>query len=164
MSGIPKSSSQEDLDKTAWAARYLSCGNEIQKSLCAPNLYNGTCWIERDDFTPLKEQGTSIPSRTSWHPGNRVHQLNGRILAFTLLKALHEVLTEWSETEGQVLPDEAWHITAYYDNIRRKVTELSPSKSGKCSHLAKYGFEFLCKVPFKVSACPRRQFGNLISV
>jgi len=33
--------------------------------------------------------------------------------------------------EGNVLPDEAWHVTAYYDNIRNKVTNLDPSL-GNC--------------------------------
>jgi hypothetical protein len=50
-----------------------------------------------------------------------VHQLQGRVLAFIVTYALHEALTEWMQAPNYELPDEAWHVTAYYKNIHDKV-------------------------------------------
>jgi hypothetical protein len=74
--GVPetKSSKREDLSKLPWMARFLRCDPEL-KTFCRENEYNGTCWIERDDYTPKTKQKPAPGGRASWHPGNRVSSL-----------------------------------------------------------------------------------------
>lgn len=110
----------------------------------------GNCWWERDDFTPPTKQGTP-QGRAKWHPGNRKHQVTGRVLAFTLLSALSEVLKMWNNSNNYVLGDDAWHVTAYYDNIRRKLTALGPDV-GFCNKYAEKDLDFVCQYPMKVSS------------
>jgi hypothetical protein len=150
--GIPQAQTVEDLANTVWAARYLSCADDIKKDFCGKNkLYNGTCWIDREDYTPTTKQNIAPGGRAGWHPGNRHHQLSGRVLAFTLLKALHEVLTTWSEAQGQIMPDEAWHLTKYYETIRSNVIGIAP-KNSPCYQLKdlEEGYAKFCYLPMKV--------------
>ena len=134
----------------------------------------GKCWVDRDDFTPSNRQ-SSVPEgrgessrnldrspthffirltralpqkKATWHPGNRVHQLTGRVIAFTILTALREVLEEWNEADGYVLEDSSWHVTAYYDDMRERV---SNSPGGRCGELKKVSLGFACRYPVKVS-------------
>ena len=160
MTGIGKAETVADLEKIPWAARFMRCGDEIRADYCKHAKYNGTCWISRPDYTPENAQDEVPGGRAGWHPGNREHQLVGRTLAFTLLSALYDALDMWSNTEGQVLPDDAWHVTSYYDNIRTKVLNLDPSV-GSC-------YEYpdsrslptaVCKYPMRVSYLKRR-FGS----
>jgi hypothetical protein len=147
--GLPFASTVEELENTPWAARYMACHADIKKDFCDPAKYNGTCWIDRTDFTPTTPQKKVPSGRAGWHPGHREHQLTGRVLAFTLLKALREVLEMWSQAENQVLPDDKWHVAAYYENIRKKVLLVDPDESG-CGELKKHNLEFFCKHPFQV--------------
>ena len=56
MSGIPKAEMIQDFDNIKWAARYMSCSNELS-SECKKYRYNGTCWLERPDgFSPPTPQ------------------------------------------------------------------------------------------------------------
>jgi hypothetical protein len=154
MSGIPEVDEFDQLDKEPYARRYLNCGTEIKRTHCQPNFFNSVCWIDRDDFTPAKEQSPHPGSQTGWHPGNQFHQLTGRVIAFTLLKALHDGLTTWSQAEGQVLPDEAWHVTEYYTTMRKKVKDLDPAVTACGTFAESAGMEpFLCTVPFQVGDC-----------
>jgi hypothetical protein len=99
------------------------------------NQYNGTCWLDRvndtsglvqlvqdgNGYTPTTQQKPEPGGRASWHPGNHNHQLQGRTLAFVVLLALHEALMDWKHAPNYELPDDAWHVTAYYKNIHDKV-------------------------------------------
>jgi hypothetical protein len=161
MTGIPEVEEFDLLEKEPYARRYLRCGTEIKKTHCQPNFFNSVCWIDRDDFTPAKEQLSHPGSQTGWHPGNRFHQLTGRVISFTLLKALHDALTTWSQVDGQVLPDEAWHVTEYYNAMRQKVKNLDPAVTACGAFVESAGMEpFLCQVPFQVGVCPLFEFGK----
>jgi hypothetical protein len=83
------------------------------KGLC--RHYEGECWIDRPDFTPTKaeEDGSG-----RWHPGNLSHQIRGRA-RFPILKALHDN-HHVGRSPDYALPDGAWHVTDYYDNIQSK--------------------------------------------
>jgi hypothetical protein len=146
--GIPKGGSYEEINKMPWAAQYVSCTSEFS-SICRQNEYNGTCWIDRDDYTPTTKQQKEPGGRAKWHPGNRKHQVRGRVLAFTFLQALKEVLEVWNGAEGYELPDDAWHVTAHYKNIRTKVAALGP-EVGWCSEYETKGLGFLCNYPMQV--------------
>jgi len=69
------------------------------------------CWSDWDDLTPPTKQGR-MGGRARWHPGNRLHQVTDRVLGYTILTALHEVLTLWKEADEYILSDEDWHGTA----------------------------------------------------
>jgi hypothetical protein len=159
-SGLPLAETVEDLDGIVWAAKYMRCSTDIGQSFCRPNEYNGTCWIDRPDYTPTQTQSIHPGGRASWHPGNRAHQLTGRVIAMLLLQATHEVLVTWSQTGGQLMPDEAWHLTGYYENIRTKVMAIKPEDS-PCYSLQKdfpnSGFENFCKYPMKVRTRTEQQ-------
>lgn len=147
--GVPTAQSYEEIQAMPWAAQYVNCNGEL-KQICRKNEYNGTCWIERDDFTPVTTQKNEPGGRASWHPGNRKHQVRGRVLAFTFLQALREVLEEWKETEGYEVPDEKWHVTAHYENIRTKVKKLGPEVGSCHKEYENRGMAFICKYPMKV--------------
>jgi hypothetical protein len=146
MEGIPTANSMEELNALPWATRYINCHSDLKK-ICKDHEYSGTCWVERDDYTPTHEQSKAPGGRASWHPGNRRHQLRGRVLAFTILSALHDALTLWNEVEGYEIPDEAWHVTKHYETIRTKVA----ADRGACHDgLSQKHLEFACKYPVKV--------------
>jgi len=116
-----------------------------------PTLFwKGDCWIDREDFTPPTNQ-KQMGGRARWHPGNRIHQVTGRVLAYTILTALHEVLATWNEADGYMLNDEDWHVTAYYENTRSKVAALAEDV-GWCSHYyQKAELPNVCNYPMQVS-------------
>eukprot|EP00980_Cylindrotheca_fusiformis_P008142 scaffold1727_cov133-Cylindrotheca_fusiformis.AAC.45 len=145
MSGIPIGASIEEVEKMPWAAQYVKCKGSI-KSLCKKNEYIGKCWVPRDDVTPVR-QNKSPGGRASWHPGNRIHQVSGRAIAFPILQALKEVLVMWNEAEDYRLADDAWHMTAYYENQRQELMRAG-TVEGKCN--AYKGLQFTCEVPVKV--------------
>lgn len=96
MAGIPVTTDTVDAEEIVWAAQYVNCINETRHEVCDPHLFNGTCWIHRYDYTPMKKQLSSLPhskhpsSSAQWdddgedYPGNRQHQLKGRTIAFTV--------------------------------------------------------------------------------
>lgn len=125
MFAIPQTESTEQVETLPWAARYLKCAQEMAQ-VCRSSgaRYIGNCWVEREDVPPQNWSFKGEPSgRASWHPGNRVHQLSGRVLAFIVLRALEKALSIWSEAANYALPDDAWHMADYYANIRDKVME-----------------------------------------
>lgn len=130
-----------------YAARYLKCDNEIS-SLCREHKFLANCWVDRPDFTPPKAQKGKPGGQASWHPGNRWHQLTGRVLAFTILRGLKEAIAQWSQAEGFALPDEAWHVTNYYENIRSKVKKLPP-EFGYCFQYKGIIPTRMCSTPIK---------------
>ena len=143
---------------------YLSCSGTDKLKVCAINMilqsqlinnvafrYNGTCWIERPDhFVPPLPQKPELGGKASWHEGNREHQLYGRVLSFTVLRALHEALDVWDRQPRHRLTDEMWHMTDYYQNIKTKVRNLDPS-IGNCYDIAKKLPTEFCTTTFKVS-------------
>jgi hypothetical protein len=156
---IPKAQNQTHLDELPYAIQYMKCDNSIFKDFCKPRIYRTRCWIERSDVVPPIPQNRNPGGRVTWHPGFRFHQFQGRIIAFTLLEALKEALEYWNGLDDLVLPEEDWHVTAHYENIRNKVQTLDPS-IGKC-----YSFEGdlptrVCKYPMKVRILVAKLFRN----
>ena len=115
-----------------YAERYMKCTTE-QSELCRSHRFDSICWPENytGPIVPDAKQDSKPGSQVKWHPGNLVHQLTGRTLAMGVLFALKEALNQWKETPDFVLPDELWHVSDYYENIRKKVREL-PHDLGDC--------------------------------
>ena len=76
-------------------------------------------------------------------------------MAMTILSALHDALTMWSESGSEAdaykLEDAVWHLTEYYENQRTKVQALDPLVTGCGALEANHGMGWVCKVPLKVS-------------
>lgn len=145
--GLAEGKSVEEFEAMPWAAQYLKCTSEM-KSICREREYDGVCWIPRDDVTVDWKVNPAPGGRAGWHPGNRHHQLRGRVLAFTILSALKEGLTIWKNADGYGLPDETWHMTAHYDAVKSKL----PETTGAChDQYGEAGLEWICKYPVKVS-------------
>jgi hypothetical protein len=138
----------DQIKETPWAMRYVNCDIELNH-ICRSNEYQGQCWVDRDDFTPDTKQRAAPGSRGKWHPGNRIHQVTGRVLAFTFLQALKDVLTLWNEVEGHELADDTWHVTERYESIRSKLSSLGQSL-GDCHQYDALGIGFICDKPMKV--------------
>jgi hypothetical protein len=147
--GLTKVENAKGLRRLSSAEKYLRCATtEIQKEFCKPHEYSGTCWIDRSEFAP-SQQIDARDGRANWNPNHLVYKLIGRGTAFVILRALHEVLTTWSEAKRQVLPDETWHATtSYYENTRSKIRALDPEDSLYNGYIKK-GLEFFWKYPFK---------------
>lgn len=146
--GITEATSMEEMGSLPWAMRTVKCSAEIHQE-CRKEEYRGVCWIERDDFTPENNQLGVPAGRAGWHPGDRIHQVKGRVLAWTILSALKEALTMWKEADGFALKDEDWHVTARYDEIRKNLNAL-PQDSGFCPKYDAKNIGFVCKYPVKV--------------
>jgi hypothetical protein len=146
--GIPEGKTLEEIQQMPWASQYVRCNNALH-GICRSNEYQGVCWIDRDDYTPKIAQKNAPGGRANWHPGNRIHQVTGRILAFTILQALKEALTLWNETDGYILEDSVWHVTERYDKIRSGMAAL-PNDAGDCPKYEEIGLASWCKYPMKV--------------
>ena len=147
--GIVETESDEQAATLPWAARYLRC-KEGKEDLCekAENKYLNTCWVDRKGVNPPTKQDEHVAGADKAHPGWRYHQLKGRMLAVTVLEALQEAINTWSDvtiTAGHPLPDEYWHVTDYYKDIREKMTNLD-ADVGSCGKLKEYLPERMCKV------------------
>lgn len=62
-------------------------------------------------------------------PGFRDHQLKGRVIAFTILQALREVLVDWNNRENYRIPDDEWHMTQYFDEMRQRIDKVLWNRS-----------------------------------
>lgn len=125
--GFPITNSEEEAQTMPDALAFLHCSKESQ-ALCNKYKYRSQCWVERDDVTPPTKQLPHVGGTASWHPGFRSHRIVGRGITMLILSALENALTQWSEVtiyQGHPLPDENWHVTEYYNNIRTKVKEGS---------------------------------------
>ena len=118
--GIPEMTQNDNVNDIAWAARYLKCDTDMAIE-CRQNWYMNRCWIDRDDVTPPEQQSKMIGGQAGWHPGNRSHQLQGRLFAFIILRATANALAKWSEAEGYAVSDTEWHVHEYYNNIQTKL-------------------------------------------
>mmetsp|Transcript_15996 Transcript_15996/g.23525 ORF Transcript_15996/g.23525 Transcript_15996/m.23525 type:complete len:935 (+) Transcript_15996:62-2866(+) len=150
--GIAETIDEEQVNTLPWAAQYLKC-NAQNNDLCRnPNIrFRTKCWVDRPDVTPPTNQKAHPGGQVGWHPGFRSHQLTGRVLAFTILKALQDAINVWSEvtiTGGHPLPDEYWHVTDYYKNIIEKTRNLDPSV-GSCHDMRNDIPERVCSIALK---------------
>lgn len=132
MLGIPTCEDEIQALKIPYASRYMKCSNE-RRDLCSTHKFDSICWPEdySGPIAPDTQQDATPGSQVSWHPGNLSHQLTGRIIAMMVLLAINEVLTQWKATPDFTLPDELWHVTEYYKDIRNKVRAL-PFDVGDC--------------------------------
>ena len=90
--------------------------------------------------------------RAGWHPGDKEHRIVGRQIAWILLRAIHEVLSEWKEADNHELPDSAWHVTAMYENTRAKLAQLDPSSTACANYNGSEDQDrtYYCSIPWKV--------------
>jgi len=150
--GVPMTMDEEQVKTLPWAAQYLNC-DEQRAELCvdANNRFRTKCWIDRPDVTPERNQKDHAGSQVKWHPGFRRHQLTGRVLAFTVLEALQDAINTWSEVTiigGHPLPDEYWHISDHYRNIKEKTLNLDASV-GHCHEMSGSVPERVCSTALK---------------
>lgn len=123
---IPKTN-LSDLEATPYWARYMACDQE-DKSYCGKFKYDTHCWVDREDgYKPKAKQVQSPGGQASWHPGNRHHQLQGRLIAWQLVSQLYEGLKQWYETPNYELEDAAWHITEDKERIKQGVLTVTDS-------------------------------------
>lgn len=149
--GIAETTDELQVQSLPWAAQYLNCAPEM-KGPCRShdNRYNGTCWIPRDDYEPETNQNPAPGGRAGWHPGHREHQIIGRIIAFNILNATYTGINRWLQSDNYQLPDEAWHVKDYYQNMQTKIATLDPSL-GACYRMKDKvpAIDKFCTVPFK---------------
>ena len=151
--GVELTKDDNQVKDLPWAVQYLKC-EEGKEALCDKNenKFLTQCWVDRDDVDPPTKQDTHLlDGQDENHPGFRQHQLLGRVLAYTVLSAMQEAISTWSEvtiTSGHPLVGDYWHMTDYYSQIREKVKKLDASV-GFCRDLKKYVPERLCTTPMK---------------
>lgn len=131
---IPKTTNATQVETLPWASRYHHCSRQMH-DICETNKYHGECWVERDDFTPAEPQDPTPGGRAGWHPGDRTHQLKGRAIAFFILRALKKGLADWASVDNFSLPDSAWHMHDYIQNIKQKLSG-SETPVGHCGEIA----------------------------
>jgi len=152
--GIPETTNDDAQAETLpWAVRYMKCSSD-GPDLCQneKHRYNSVCWIDRTDGIkpaqdqlleyqhPEQQQEQEQGEKKKEHrpdDGWRSQQLQGRVLAFSILEGLEVAVNTWMEgtMTGQPLDDDYWHVTDYYENIRSKIRNMDP-KLGPCSKIA----------------------------
>lgn len=140
MDGIEAIQNETHALQVPYAARYLKCSHDRQDICDGAPRFCATCWNERPNY--VKEDhfwniAAKPGSQVKWHPGWRSHQLQGRVLAFTVLDALSEAIQIFSDNTmgGPPLDEDWWHMTDYYQNIRTKVMQLQ--STGECAKIQK---------------------------
>ena len=94
---MPITENEGQMRTLPWAYQGMKCLHE-RADLCQDHRYRATCWIDRPDgIKPEVHQMKRPSGQVSWHPGWRVHQLQGRVIAFALLEALQVAISTWSE-------------------------------------------------------------------
>lgn len=148
MAGVKET--RDNQNELPFAIRYLKCAEANKESCENPlNKYRGTCWIERKDVIPPTMQLSTMRGQSDEHPGFRFHQIKARAMTIQFLDAMQDAIDTWSEVtivEGHPLPDEYWHITDHYTNIKSKVIHLD-HKVGNCDKLKEYIPERVCNLP-----------------
>jgi hypothetical protein len=166
--GVGRATTLEDIDQMPYAMRYMKCEPALDNAYCKAMEYNSTCWIQPSvsnsnsnnnnsstSGTRMSDNDIPIPptlqrdypgGRAKWHPGFRKHQLTGRVLTMTILRALYEALVTWQkhhhdaiaaaamEQAGQqvqggttsfLLPTDYWHMSEHYQRIQTALIEVS---------------------------------------
>jgi hypothetical protein len=135
--GIPWTASKKMADSLPKASRYLLCEDDV-RDLCRhdPTEYCAQCWIDRSDIPDPKALFPNItdkvPGHHQWNEGWRAHQLTGRLLAHTVLEAFQDAIQLFTQGTGggPPLDDFSWHVGEYYENMRTKLANLSPTQTG----------------------------------
>ena len=154
MDGIPTITDAAQASNVAYAARYMKCEPDSKPICDSEPRFCASCWLPRDDIPNPNDVFDSIDakvgSQVKWHPGWRVHQLVGRVLAFSVLEALQVAIQQFSDGTmgGPPLDDEFWHVTDYYNNIRNKVMNLDPS-IGHCHEIGNDLPSRICNTPMQ---------------
>jgi len=162
MYGVPETKDPVSVSSMPWAAQYMKCSAEMNAE-CGSHKYQSQCWVEREDIKPPTAQRPQVGGQASWHPGFRSHKLTGRVLSMWILQALEEAIEKWQEitiTEGDPLADEHWHMTEYYERIKKGVGDMKDTFCEKASE-GKYP-KRVCNVPMygRTEYTPRRDPGN----
>jgi hypothetical protein len=161
--GVGRATTREDIDKMPYAMRYMKCDPALDNAYCKAMEYNSTCWIhpsvsngsnssssksKNDNRIPIPSalQREYPGGRAKWHPGFRKHQLTGRVLTMTILRALYEALVTWQKhhqdaiaaaavekaghqvqdsTTSFLLPSDYWHVSGHYQRIQAALTEVA---------------------------------------
>lgn len=123
MVDIPDTTDEVHAQVLPYAVRFLKCvaGNG---AICNDNKYRANCWVNRSDVIPPTPQVENPGGQVVWHPGFRQHQITGRTIAFTVLRALKEALLKWKQAENYALPDKEWHVTAHYEKTQTKMRNV----------------------------------------
>lgn len=124
MVGVPTMDTMDDANSLPYATRFMSCDNEIADA-CQQHKYLSQCWIDREGVNVTTKQGSVAGGQGGWHPGFRVHKLQSRVLAFTLLAATEEALDLWTQQAGYEVDDAAWHMQSHYDTIKSNLLTLN---------------------------------------
>jgi hypothetical protein len=152
--GVPHTESIEEANSYPWAARYMECSKDTA-SECQAKAYCVKCWVDRPDINVKDMFPLYNPKpggQVRWHPGWRYHQLQGRVIAFSILEALQEAMQIFSEGTmgGPPLDQDYWHIGEYYANIRKKAQALDLSK-GVCEANKEFFPARICNIVMRVS-------------
>jgi len=104
--GVLETTSKEQADTLPYSSQFLKCP-DWARSVCdeAPR-FCVECWVPRDDIKPesFPNLKKTPGGQVRWHPGWRAHQLQGRVLAFSVLDALHVAIQTWSDgTMGEYI-------------------------------------------------------------
>jgi hypothetical protein len=62
LKGIPTTETMDQVKTIPYATRYISCAGPMNGE-CRKSGYNGVCWIDRPDVTPVKKQANPMPGR-----------------------------------------------------------------------------------------------------
>jgi hypothetical protein len=98
--GVIEVTGEEQAKTVPFASRYLKCSNERQDLCKDEPRYCTQCWIPRNDIDPekmFKSKFAKFGGQVKWHPGWRVHQLQGRTIAFAVLQGLQEAIQIFSD-------------------------------------------------------------------
>lgn len=94
LEGLPVCTSQKQSKTVPYAARCRICEGPKKADWCG-SKFQANCWIPRNDVTPTRKQRPHPDGQVEANPGWKWHQAVGRSIAFMILRAIKEGLTQW---------------------------------------------------------------------
>jgi len=147
---IPTTLSPEQALTLPFATRFMKCSHECD-ACNQGEKYHSTCWVDRSDVEPNKQQASKVGGGASWHPGNRDHHRHGRKIALTMLHGLKSALTMWEEgieKDGFPLNEKYWHVGDSYKTLQANL-EASVGDVHQESECEKHFTQYprACRIP-----------------
>lgn len=148
---VTKSVSQAE--QVPYAVRYFRCDSAMSDYCKTVPRFCWRCWLGSEKVTPPTEQKEHFSNNENFHPGWRELQMRGRNIAMMMLRALQEAIELWRENvqSGPPLDEDMWHISDYYENIKKSL--LNNETSFCHEQLREVASGRVCDVPMRVSHC-----------
>ena len=105
--------------------------------------HNSVCWVDRSERVAYQTQDYSVGHEREGYPSVQQQRLEGRKLSMLILHAMDEALDRWMNSKILPLPDNMWHVSTKYKEVREYVRS---ARSGLCARFFNKIDPLICHV------------------